>query len=106
MAENTSTECPIWKRRGNPLVEEVRKVLRYVYADQISFAYQGRILGGALWARAPRGHQRGAKKKGKRKERERGEKRKKDEKKGIRKKKGRKREQERKKKERKKVKSI
>ena len=44
---------------------------------------QGRILG-ALGARAPRGHQRGAKKKVKRKEkeRERGEKRKKEEKKG------------------------
>ena len=65
--------------------------------------YQGRILGGgALGARAPRGHQRGAKKKEKRKgkERGRGENRKKEEKKGIRKKKGRKREQERKKKER------
>ena len=38
--------------------------------------FQGRILGGALGAWAPRGHQRGAKKKekGKGKERERGEK--------------------------------
>ena len=62
----------------------------------------GAYLGGALGARAPRGHQRGAKKKEKRKEkeRERGEKRKKEEKKGIRKKKGKK-EGARKKKERK-----
>ena len=68
---------------------------------------QGRILGGALGAWAPRGHQRGAKKKEKRKrkERERGGKiGKKRKKKGIRKKKGKKerdREHERKKKERK-----
>lgn len=45
MAANTSTLClrstdEIWRRRGNPRVEEVRKVLRYVYADQISFAYR------------------------------------------------------------------
>ena len=47
MAANTSTEClqptctdEIWRRRGNPSVEEVRKVLRYVYADQICFAYR------------------------------------------------------------------
>ena len=69
----------------------------------------GAYLGGALGARAPRGHQRGAEKKEKRKrkERERREKRKKEEKKGVRKKKGKK-EGARKKKERKKklVKSI
>ena len=61
---------------------------------------QGRILGGALGARAPRGHKKGApkeKEKRKRKERE-GKKRKRREKE---RKKGRKREEERKKKERK-----
>ena len=62
----------------------------------------GAYLGGALGAWAPRGHQRGAKKKEKKereRKRERGEKRKKEEKKGIRKEKGKK-EGTRKKKER------
>ena len=59
----------------------------------------GAYLGGALGAWAPRGHQRGAKKKKGKGKKERGEKR--GKKKGIRKKKGRKRAQERKKKERK-----
>ena len=83
--------------------------LKYIYSkyDADGGINQGRILGGALGARATRGHQRGAKRKKKGKgKKERGEKRgKKEEKKGIRKKKGKK-EGARKKKEGKKVKSI
>ena len=68
------------------MVHILVKIIYYMHVKS------GAYLGGALGAWAPRGHQRGAKKKEKRKEKERkrGEKRKKEEKKGIRKKKGKK----------------
>ena len=52
-----------------------------MFQEPLHQYFQGRILGGALGARAPRGHQRGAKKKEK-KERERKREGKKEEKRG------------------------